>query len=228
MSDYIVDLLRLLNMPGTASDDDKMFYEPHKYFMRRLLASFADLVPVDWVPSTNPLPYLVMWHLRILSCLCFPDPNSEALLELCKDSAALLIGNADFVSPLSHHFACLTTMVVLELSKVDATREEALNLLKEITDGRLPSSPYDRAIGDKILERLRPTTTGSINSQHLQQLADLATATDDKDSTQGPKSSDEVSRNDTAVPESYRAYGFDPRPILQAGYLNYFNDGDNE
>ncbi len=33
--------------------------------------------------------------------------------------------------PLNHHFVCLTSMVLLELSKVENTRDEALKLLKE-------------------------------------------------------------------------------------------------
>ncbi len=99
MSDYITDLVRLLNEPPAASDGDRMFREPYKYAIKRIFESFADLIPADWIASTHPFLYLVLWHLRILSYLCFPQPHSEVLLDLCRDSAALLISNAELVTP---------------------------------------------------------------------------------------------------------------------------------
>ena len=232
MSDYLVDLLRFLNTALAPSDGNRMFFEPYTHAIKRIFASFADLIPTDWTPSTHPFLYLVLWHLRILSYFCLPQPNSQVLLGLCRDSTALLIANGELVTPLNHHFSCLTSMALIELCKVDETQEDALKLLKDMGDSKLPSSPYDRAVGDKIMEPLRPTTTGSINSQNLQHLANLATATnglkgtaESSTATGEPAGSDGVG---STIHEGYRDLGFDPRPLLKVGYLNYFDPNGNE
>ncbi|KAH8884643.1 hypothetical protein GQ53DRAFT_385721 [Thozetella sp. PMI_491] len=198
---------------------------------------FNEQLPPDATESTHPFHYLVYWHARIVSYLCSPEPNSKGLLEVCKGSVGLLVraGGANVATPLNHHFAALTSMALLELSTVENAREEALELLKHIADNTMPRSPYDGSVKDKILDRLRPTTTGSLNSQNLQQLADLATAADGTKEAADSADSADTTEAEAApkagggsLPTSYEGLGFDPRPLLQAGYLNYFNFNPND
>ncbi len=212
---------------------ERRHYKTHKRLVNVIFQHFNDYLPPDANASTHPFHYLVYWHIRMLAYLCAPDPYSQSLLEACSGSTNVLViaGKTNTVTPLNHHFTSLTAMLLLELSRVEDSRKDALKLLKEIADNSIPPSPYDGPIKDKILERLRPATTGSINSQNLQHLAELAAAADEVpdagDVPDAPEADGASGPGNAAVPANYEELGFDPRPLLVTGYLNYFNSNPN-
>lgn len=150
---------------------------------------------------------------------------------------------------------------------MDRTRDEALKVLRDMVATPFSPSAWDNAIRAKISDKLRPVTgSGGIDSQNLQHLADLATATTELAAAiapagTGPTTTITVTDNRPAgdqqtpqhqeqqqdealqdeqqqqqqamehqpppilfrVKENYEDLGFDPRPMLQVGYLNAFS-----
>lgn len=116
------------------------------------------------------------WHSRLLSYLFQTNARSKDVIWACKQSAGLLLDNIGLLSPLNHHFFCLTTLSLLELARLDKTREEVTTLLKDLLERNLAPSTWDGIIRDRITERLRPSTAQSTADQTLKHLAELATA----------------------------------------------------
>lgn len=133
----------------------------------------------------------------------------------------MLLDNAQVLSPLNHHFFCLTTLSLLELGKVEATRDEANDLLKQLLHSNHAPSTWDGVIRDRIIEcfppaALQPPTTEAAVSQGLQHLADLATATE-ADPVKPDKDAETPSLRTS---DNYEDAGFDPRHLTRNGYLN--------
>ncbi|RYP85737.1 hypothetical protein DL769_000911 [Monosporascus sp. CRB-8-3] len=190
-------------------------------FFNLSIELFREVLPSTIEPATHPILHLVYWHSRLLAYLFQTNSKSADILWPCKESVALLLTNAQVLSPLNHHFFCLTTLSLVELVKVDATREEADGLLKELLDSNHAPSTWDGVIRDRITERLRPATlqaesTEAMASQGLQHLADLATAT--KANSAKPEKDSEESSLRTS--DNYEDAGFDPRALTRGGYLN--------
>ncbi|RYP75829.1 hypothetical protein DL771_002093 [Monosporascus sp. 5C6A] len=190
-------------------------------FFNLSIELFREVLPSTIEPATYPILHLVYWHSRLLAYLFQTNSKSADILWPCKESVALLLANAQVLSPLNHHFFCLTTLSLLELAKVDATREEANGLLKELLDSNHAPSTWDGVIRDRITERLRPATlqaesTEAMASQGLQHLADLAAATKAKSAK--PDKDPEASSLRTS--DNYEDAGFDPRTLTRGGYLN--------
>ncbi|KAJ4995537.1 putative transcriptional regulatory protein [Colletotrichum sp. SAR 10_66] len=138
--------------------------------------------------------------------------------------ASVMIAN--FQEPLNPSFGDrMIVLILVELAKVDKTKEEATRLLGDFRDSSLPTSVFDGLVRDKIADHLRPSTTASTTaasvpsametaaSQGLQHLADLATL-----SSVAVEKTEEPPAYRTAL--NYADMGFDPRPVLLTGYLN--------
>ncbi|KAI1341267.1 hypothetical protein F5Y15DRAFT_29175 [Xylariaceae sp. FL0016] len=190
-------------------------------FFNLSIELFREALPSDITPSNHPILHLVYWHCRLISYLFQTNSKSTDILWPCKESVGLLLANTQLLSPLNHHFFCLTTLSLLELAKVEKTKDEANQLLKELLDSNLAPSTWDSKIRDRIEEHVRPTTAQAAASQSLQRLADLATASD-SDSTKPKKNGDVMALRTS---DNFADTGFDPRSLTHGGYFNVFVDG---
>jgi len=216
-----------------------------------ILSSWVDLaiesfrlnLPLHITPGNHPVVHLAYWHCRLLAYLFMPSALSTDVFWATKEIIKLLTQHPRLRSPLNHHFSTLVAATLIQLSKVPKTRDEAVKLLRELHDTPSAQSAWDSSIRAAVAERLaQPETTGSgIQSRNLQRLADLAAATTDlaaaavanavattNDSNPAQPVPEEHPVGGEEPPVKYRTMsdyedlGFDPRPMLQAGYLNYF------
>ncbi|KAI1741590.1 hypothetical protein F4680DRAFT_69762 [Xylaria scruposa] len=190
-------------------------------FFNLALELFREVLPAGITPASHPILNLVYWHTRLLSYLFQTNTRSKDVIWACKESVGLLIDNAPLLCPLNHHFFCLTTLSLLELARLDETREEVTPLLKDLLERNLAPSTWDGIIRDRITERLRPSTAQSTADQTLQHLAELATASG-ADTARSENGAEPVTLRKSTT---YADLGFDPRPILHAGYLNVLAGG---
>ncbi|KAI0830018.1 hypothetical protein F5Y06DRAFT_208455 [Hypoxylon sp. FL0890] len=189
-------------------------------FFNLSIELFREILPESITPTTHPILHMVYWHCRLLAYLFQTNAKSTDILWPCKETVTLLLTNTQLLSPLNHHFFCLTTLSLIELSKAEKTREEAKTLLRNLLDANLAPSTWDAVIRDRIAEHLRPSTAQAAANQSLQHLADLATATE-IDTTKADKDSELVSLRTS---DSYSDVGFDPRILTRGGYLNVLAD----
>lgn len=190
-------------------------------FFNLAIELFREVLPANITPSTHPILILVYWHSRLLAYLFQTNALSEDVIWACKETVGLLLNNTVLLSPLNHHFFGLTTLSLLELVRLDKTREEVMPLLKDLLERHLAPSTWDGIIRDRITERLRPSTAQSTADQTLQHLAELATASGAEVAKPENGTEPVVVRTST----TYEDLGFDPRPILQTGYLNVLAAG---
>ena len=143
------------------------------------------------------------------------------LMWVCKESAGILLDHPLLITPLTHHFFCLTTLALLELGKVDSTRDEASLLLKDLLNRSSAPSAWDAVIRDRIAGRMKPSTaqgsTEAAASQGtLQHLADIATAAElnaaeaDKDAEPAP----------APTIDEHGSTSMDAKSLILSGYLN--------
>lgn len=177
--------------------------------------------PPDITPADFPVVHLAYWHCRLLAYLFMPSALATDIVWASKELVRLLVENPSLLSPLSHHFTCLASLSLLELTKVEKTREEATQLLKQILESHIAPSSWDSSIRDKIAETVRPSTSSGAEVQGLQHLADLAAATEVSTGAAPEIKTDDVPKFRTS--DTYDDLGFDPRPMLRAGYLNALN-----
>ncbi|KAI1770354.1 hypothetical protein F4818DRAFT_268040 [Hypoxylon cercidicola] len=190
-------------------------------FFNLSIELFREVLPQSITPSTHPILHMVYWHCRLLAYLFQTNANSSDILWPCKETVGLLLTNTQLLSPLNHHFFCLTALSLVELVRVEKTREEATFLLRQLLDSNLAPSTWDAVIRDHISEHIRPSTAQATANQSLQHLADLATATE-IDAARLEKSLDHTSLRTS---DNYSDVGFDPRKLTQAGYLNALAEG---
>lgn len=201
-------------------------------WMNLALEGFRVNFPASITPMSHPLIHLAYWHCRLLSYLFSPAAVSSDILWAATEMVGLLTGNPQLSAPLSHHFSGLAGLTLVELSKNDKTREEASRLLKEMLELGIGSSPWDDAIRESINDKIRPTTSSGLDSHGLQHLADLATATTATATATAATTATTTEKAEEPViyrkTDNYENAGFDPRPMLQAGYLNAFGPGGNQ
>lgn len=149
-------------------------------FSEVVAESFRWQFPNELDETSEPGLHLAYWHFRLLGQL-FSTPNLDFVLQICKNLIRLLTSNSQLLNPLTHHFICLSSLVILELTKVDSLREEATKLAKDIIDFSVAPSPWNAAVRDKLAERTtaRPSTSSVLHTHTLHQLADLATAVEE-------------------------------------------------
>lgn len=187
--------------------------------------------PTNIPPNIEPILHLAYWHCRMLAFLFMPSALITDVTWAVKESVRLLTAHHQMISPLNHHFTSLAAICLMEMAKVDTSRDEAVQLLNELLEANIAPSSWDDVIRAKIRSALRPPTNSTAEataSQSLQHLADLATAAEtpaagSNNGVVGPTTpahemSDEIPKFRTS--DNYEDLGFDPTPILRAGYLN--------
>lgn len=186
-------------------------------FFNLSMELFRQELPSTITPSTHPVLHLIYYHCRLLAYLFQTNAKSSDIMWPCKELTGLLVGNPQLLNPLNHHFFCLTSLTLLELVKVEAEREEANTLLKELSEIAVAASNWDDMIRDRITEHTRPSTSHAAieatASQSLQHLADLATATE----MEPVKAEKDLALR---ASDNYEHMGFDPRDLLRTGYLS--------
>ncbi|KAI2780375.1 hypothetical protein F4815DRAFT_470015 [Daldinia loculata] len=185
-------------------------------FFNLSIELFREILPQSITPASHPVLHMVYWHCRLLAYLFQTNAKSSDILWPCKETVGLLLTNTQLLTPLNHHFFCLVALSLLELAKVEKTRDEATSLLRQLLDSNLAPSTWDAVIRDRISEHIRPSTAQDAANQSLQHLADLATATESEAPKQ-EKSSDLASLRTN---DNYSDIGFDPRILTRGGYLN--------
>ncbi|KAF3761476.1 hypothetical protein M406DRAFT_333536 [Cryphonectria parasitica EP155] len=197
--------------------------------------------PGDISPHLEPVLHLSYWHCRLLAFLFMPSALITDVTWAVRESVRLLTSHAQMISPLNHHFTSLTTLCLIEMTKNERSREEATQLLRNLLDANISPSTWDDSIRARIRATLSPSTssaaaTESTASQNLQQLADLATAADIPGATTNNNDNNNTAAISDLAPDTpaerpedepkfrtsddYEDLGFDPRPLLRAGYLN--------
>lgn len=144
---------------------------------------------------------------------------------------SLLTNKATPITPLSHNFAVLSALSLLDLLDIDSTREEADLGLKMILDSHASTPGWDTTIRDTILKKQHSMSAGSAvaaasqhaltASQGLQHLADLATA-----SEAGRTEVLSEVRPDTASIAAPKGRAFNATALTRGGYLGMLGGGD--
>lgn len=193
-------------------------------FLNDYVENFREDLPqhMDQKPSYHVV-YLAYWHARLLASLLHPSANGSDVMWPCREMVRLLGAAPQPTSPWNHHFAGLALLALTELGKVDKTKDEANKLLAELKMRSLSTvtSTWDNVIGTKIADHLGQTGD---NQGLLQQLADVAASSSAAAVTAANAAAaqadtmDGVS-GDQRTATNYEDLGFDPRPLLTAGYL---------
>lgn len=189
--------------------------------------------PGDIPPDVEPVLHLAYWHCRLLAFLFMPSSLLTDVSWAVRESVGLLTTHSQMISPLNHHFTSLVALCLIELAKLEASREEATQLLNRLLEANIAPSNWDEQIRVKIRDALRPSTSSAAEataSRSLQHLADLATATEN--STTGannaglalaapiaPVSENMEEQPKFRISDTYDDLGFDPRRMLCQGYL---------
>ncbi|KAF4979564.1 hypothetical protein FZEAL_4268 [Fusarium zealandicum] len=175
---YLVRLSKLLNrvshvvstlQPGASTTE-----EPMAGILTDYIENYREDLPAHIEPASHPMVHLAYWHCKLLVTLLMPGATPAETMWPTKELINLLFSNDHLRSPLVNHFASLISMSLAKLSKLDSSREEATQLIKDIVDK--PAEIWD-GIRDKLTDQMRPTSSVEATaSQGLQHLADLATA----------------------------------------------------
>jgi hypothetical protein len=176
-------------------------------------------LPSTVTPESHPNVHLAYWHVRLLAYLFSPASLCQDIMWACKESTNLLLAMPKQLSPLNHHFTCLTGLVAAILSNVEQVQDEGLSLVKSILGSPLPPSGWNAAIIANVEARQRQPVDSSIQKgvdkgTGLQQLADIAAT---KGGGRPAIASDDLMLRRSP---NYEDTGFDPRPLLHSGYLN--------
>jgi hypothetical protein len=126
--------------------------------------------------------HLVYWHTCLLVHMFSPSTWVPQIFQDCEKIIKLLAGTPPHIfNPLHHHFVTLVSLVLVEFTKAPLYRDDAIEMIKDMLDRGIVSSPRNAAVREKISDTL-PAQNGEAvasdaNVKNLQQLADLATAT---------------------------------------------------
>ncbi|RFN46196.1 n-terminal binuclear zn cluster-containing DNA-containing protein [Fusarium flagelliforme] len=176
---YLVRLSKLLNrlwhaiftlQPGASTTE-----EHTAKILADYIENYREDLPAHIEPASHPMVHMAYWHCRLIIILLTPGATSSETLWATKELVNLLSANDYLRSPLVNHFVSLVYVSLAKLIKMDRSREEATQLIKDVVDK--PATIWD-IIREKLAEQLRPTSSveASTASQGLQHLADLATA----------------------------------------------------
>ncbi|KAK3292510.1 uncharacterized protein B0H64DRAFT_229828 [Chaetomium fimeti] len=153
---------------------------------------------LGWAIPANdkhPALYLTYWLLRLVSELLSPDEMQRPvnILQATRSLTGLLAAKHDLLSPITHHFAAVAALGLVELRRFRRTRGEAVRLTKEVLHYSMAPSAWNAAVRDKLSRyeaRLQSAAAAAVaagpsaaaaaaaGGQNLHQLADLATAVD--------------------------------------------------
>jgi hypothetical protein len=155
--------------PGSSTTEQVMASILNDY-----IENYREDLPAHIEPASHPMVHLAYWHCKLLITLLTPEALASEIMWPTKEQINILSTNSHLRSPLVNHFASLVAMSLSKLVKLDRSREEATQLIKDIVDK--PGSVWD-GVRDKLSDQARPTSSvEAAASQGLQHLADLATA----------------------------------------------------
>lgn len=121
--------------------------------LNALIESFRWQFPAELItsPSSDPMSLLAYWHVRLLADLCSGGAKADFALQDCANIVGILTGNPELLTPLNHHFVSLVSLALLELEKLERTKDDAGRLLKDLLDFRVAASPWTSVVRDKIM-----------------------------------------------------------------------------
>ncbi|KAJ4392786.1 Glucose-responsive transcription factor [Neurospora sp. IMI 360204] len=140
--------------------------------LNALMESFRWQFPADLItsPSSDPTLLLAYWHVRLLVDLCSGGTKADFALQDCANIVGILTGNPELLTPLNHHFISLVSLALLELEKLERTRDDAGRLLKDLLDFRVAASPWTGVVRDKIMSaslvNRERSSTAVVNGNH--------------------------------------------------------------
>ncbi|KID92817.1 C6 finger domain-containing protein [Metarhizium guizhouense ARSEF 977] len=143
------------------------------------IENYREDLPAHIDAAAYPMIHLAYWHCRLLVTMLTPGATPKEIIWPTKELAHLLSVTPELKGPLFSHFVSLATMSLSKLARTEATREEAAEIIKEITEK--PSGGHWDGVKDKLADGLRPASSSAAEaaaSQGLQHLADLATASE--------------------------------------------------
>ncbi|EWG39500.1 hypothetical protein FVEG_15018 [Fusarium verticillioides 7600] len=175
---YLARLSKLLNCLWQAIFTLQLGMSTTEEIVARILADYVENyredLPAHILATSHPVVHLAYWHCKLMVVLLTPGATPTETLWPTKEVINLLFANEHVRSPLVNHFVSLITMSLAKLVKIDKSREEATQLIKDIVEK--PNEMWN-GVRDKLSEFLRPTSSvEAAASQGLQHLADLATA----------------------------------------------------
>ncbi|OAQ73722.2 C6 finger domain-containing protein [Pochonia chlamydosporia 170] len=141
------------------------------------IENYREDLPAHIDAAAYPMIHLAYWHCRLLVTMLTPSATPKEIFWPTKELAHLLSVSPDLKSPLMNHFVSLATMSLSKLAKTESTREEAVDIIRDIVE-KSGEGHWD-GVKDKLADRLRPGSSSAAEaaaSQGLQHLADLATA----------------------------------------------------
>ncbi|KAK3492811.1 uncharacterized protein B0T23DRAFT_150300 [Neurospora hispaniola] len=140
--------------------------------LNALMESFRWQFPADLItsPSSDPTLLLAYWHIRLLADLCSGGAKADFALQDCANIVGILTGNPELLTPLNHHFISLVSLALLELEKLERTKDDAGRLLKDLLDFRVAASPWTSVVREKImgvsLINKERSSTAVVNGNH--------------------------------------------------------------
>ncbi|KAF4453496.1 n-terminal binuclear zn cluster-containing dna-containing protein [Fusarium austroafricanum] len=175
---YLVRFSKLLNrlwhaistlQPGASTTE-----EPMAQILADYIENYREDLPAHIEPASHPVVHLAYWHCKLIIVLLTPGATPAETIWPTKELINLLFANEYLRTPLVNHFVSLVSMSLAKLVKMDKSREEAMQLIKDIVEK--PTTIWD-GVREKLAELMRPTSSvEAAASQGLQHLADLATA----------------------------------------------------
>jgi hypothetical protein len=141
------------------------------------------------------------------------------VLHFCHQIVRLLIASREIVSPVSHHYITLVTLVLLELVDVGGARGTAEGYLADLANHAIMPSSWNAHILSIIRDKLELTlpdedtaAAEQTTRESLRRLTRPATSSGTK-----PPEGAALAEEDVSV--QYRNLGFNPMVILSRGYL---------
>lgn len=172
----------------------------------------------------HPSLHLAYWHATLLSDLVreatVPWTRLAHVVDAVAKMVDLLTANPHILTPLTHHFVVLATLVLAGLIRDEITRPKALLLSSALLGCGLPSSaPWTSDALGILARAVAEAKEGAVKP--LQQLAELAATTDappppEEDTALAPAGGDAQVQGQNGKSKEHR---FDAREILTRGYL---------
>lgn len=148
--------------------------------------------------ETMPLPNdgflhmlnLVYFILRINCLARLPTTEPDNLLDPAIKIAEHLASKPVTVTPINHHAVVVAAATLVELLKYDETKDDAERGLSLLLDRRDNVTAWDGAVHEMVARKQRENATATagenatgtqsdVAARNLQELANLATATND-------------------------------------------------
>ncbi|KAK0617090.1 hypothetical protein B0T14DRAFT_433968 [Immersiella caudata] len=167
---------------GTKPEDDSRMIRLAAKPVLNCLREYIFSLPSDLDEARFQHVHLAYWHTCLLVHMFSPSTWVRQIFQDCEKIIELLASTPPHVfNPLHHHFVTLISLVLVEFTKAPVYRDDAIEMIKDMLNRGIVSSPRNATVREKISDTL-PAQNGEAvasdaNVKNLQQLADLATAT---------------------------------------------------